>query len=65
MLLFINIGYARDKPRSHIKRQQHPVDRAPDFVSAILTNSRKLRNIFHGEGSEEGAGVTRGLHCCC
>ena len=54
MLLFINIGYARDKPRSHIKRQQHPVDRAPDFVSAILTNSRKLRNIFQGEGSGRG-----------
>ena len=51
--------------KNHIKRQQDPVDRAPDFVSAILTNSRKLRNIFHGEGSEEGAGVTRGLHCCC
>lgn len=31
MLLFINIGYARHKPKSHIKRQQHPVDRAPDF----------------------------------
>lgn len=51
--------------KSHIKRQQDRVDRAPDFVSVILANSGKLRNIFQGEGSGEGAGVTSGLHCCC
>ena len=47
--------------KSHLKRQQDRVDRAPDLASAILANSRKLRNIFQGEGSGKEAGLTSGL----